>query len=146
MKKFVFKLQTVFELRENNEESKKLEYSKALNEYTNEDNKLSELNCTFKNTLNDNKNEMQKGIKPESINIYNKYLLCIKKNIENQQIKVDKLRKLTDIKKNEMFKAITDRKAIEKLKDNEYKKFIKEQNAEEQRVIEEIVSYNYVLK
>jgi len=146
MKKFIFKLQTVFELRENNEESKKLEYSKALNEYTNQDNKLSELNCIFKNTLNGSKNEMQKGIKPEAINIYNKYLLYVKKNIENQQIEVDKLRKLTDIKKNEMLKAITDRKAIEKLKDNEYKKFIKEQNAEEQRVIEEIVSYKYVSK
>jgi len=146
MKRFIFKLQTVLELRENNEESKKLEYSKALNDYTMQYNKLTELVCSYKNTLNNSKNEIKKGIKPESISIFNNYLLSIKKNIENQQIKVEKLRELTDIKKKEMFKAIADRKAIEKLKDNEYKKFIKEQNAEEQRVIEEIVSYNYVSK
>ena len=45
-----------------------------------------------------------------------------------------------------MFKAMADRKAIEKLRDKDYESFIKKQKAEEQKVIEEIVNYKFISK
>lgn len=146
MRKFIFKLQTVFDVREKKEKAKKLEYSKALEDYKNKNIKLNELKSTFKSTLNESKKEINNRINPELIKMYNKYLTSTKKNIEKHQIEVKELEKISSIKKNEMLKAIADRKAIEKLKDNEYGKYVKEQNIEEQKVIEEIVNYKFVSK
>ena len=73
---------------------------------------------------------------------FNEYLIsqfrikAQKENINNAAQYVDKVRE-------ELVKAMKDRKIMDKLKDKQFEEFLLEQKQLEQKTNDEIVSYNY---
>jgi len=142
MAKFIFKLQSVLNLKKQNEDSKKNELGKAIQRLEAEKQKLAALEDTLENTVKEFNEKTKKATVHELIE-YNEYLSLLnsrikvqKENVNNAALNVDKVRE-------ELIFAVKERKILDKLKEKQHEEFLTEQKKLEQKTNDEIVSYNH---
>jgi len=142
MAKFIFKLQSVLNLKKQNEDSKKNELGKAIQRLEAEKQKLAALEDTLENIVKEFNEKTKKATVHELIE-YNEYLSLLnsrikvqKENVKNAALNVDKVRE-------ELIFAVKERKILDKLKEKQHEEFLTEQKKLEQKTNDEIVSYNH---
>jgi flagellar FliJ protein len=142
MAKFIFKLQSVLNLKKQNEDSKKNELGKAIQRLEAEKQKLAALEDTLENIVKEFNEKTKKATVHELIE-YNEYLSLLnsrikvqKENVNNAALNVDKVRE-------ELIFAVKERKILDKLKEKQHEEFLTEQKKLEQKTNDEIVSYNH---
>lgn len=143
MAKFNFKLQSFLGLKQKIEDQKKNEYGKAIKVLEEEKTKKNKLLNQYLNTINQMKQKIIEGIKPNELQQYNNFISYILKAIQQQEEVIIKAQDLVDKKREELVNAMKDRKMIETLKEHKYEEYVKEEKKLEQKVIDEIVSFKY---
>lgn len=143
MAKFNFKLQSFLGLKQKIEDQKKNEYGKAIKVLEEEKAKKNKLLNQYLNTINQMKQKIIEGIKPNELQQYNNFISYILKAIQQQEEVIIKAQDLVDKKREELVNAMKDRKMIETLKEHKYEEYVKEEKKLEQKVIDEIVSFKY---
>jgi len=142
MAKFIFKLQSVLNLRKQKEDSIKNELAAAMRKLEAEKRKLSELENALEDTVREFNKKAKKATVHELIK-FNGYLSLLNSRIKSQKENVNNAAKYVDKVREELVKAMKDRKILEKLKDRQYEDFLLEQKKLEQKTNDEIVSFNY---
>jgi len=140
---FKFRLQSFLDVKEKIEEQKKLEYGKALNKVDEEKKIKLKFEMQKNNIINDFRNDINLGINPRQLQSYNLYIEVLKKKIRDQNILIDIAEKNAEKKRLELVEAVKERKMLETLKEKDNIEYMKEQNRAEQRIVDEIVSYQY---
>ena len=69
------------------------------------------------------------------------YINTINKKIERQKSIILKTKEELNKAKDEMLNAVKEKKIFEKLKENKYEEFISEQEKEEEKIVDNLVSY-----
>jgi len=136
-----FKLEKVLNYKENIEKFKKTEYSNVNLRLNKEEEILFNYNLS-KTRLVTEKKESIDNISIASLKLYNDYLRDISNNIENQEQTINEIKEELEKAKGELFIAMQERKSFEKLKENDYTDFIAEGKKKEDKIIDEIVSFN----
>ncbi len=143
MARFLFSMQNILEMKEKLETQAKNEYAQANARLLQEQEKLQIL----QNRLEDN-NACLKGKLQEKLTV-----LVIRKLEQNSEI----LEKYIELQKNaivrceaeveqarrKLTEAMKERKIFEKLREKAWEKFKKEELQEEQKEVDELVSYTY---
>ncbi|HOA55435.1 MAG: flagellar export protein FliJ [Acetivibrionales bacterium] len=142
MAKFIFKLQSVLNLRKQKEDNIKNELGIAIQRLEQEKRRLSELENTLDATVREFNEKTRKTTVHELIE-YNEYLSLLNSRIKSQKDNVNNAAQYVDKVREELVKAVKDRKILEKLKERHYEEFLLEQKKLEQKTNDEIVSYNY---
>lgn len=142
MAKFIFKLQSVLNLRKQKEDNIKNELGIAIQRLEQEKRRLSELENTLDATVREFNEKTRKTTVHELIE-YNEYLSLLNSRIKSQKDNVNNAAQYVDKVREELVKAVKDRKMLEKLKERHYEEFLLEQKKLEQKTNDEIVSYNY---
>lgn len=142
MAKFIFKLQSVLNLRRQKEDNIKNELGIAIQRLEKEKRSLSELENTLDATVREFNEKTRKTTVHELIE-YNEYLSLLNSRIKSQKDNVNNAAQYVDKVREELVKAVKDRKILEKLKERHYEEFLLEQKKLEQKTNDEIVSYNY---
>ena len=142
MAKFIFKLQSVLNLRKQKEDNIKNELGIAIQRLEQEKRSLSELENTLDATVREFNEKTRKTTVHELIE-YNEYLSLLNSRIKSQKDNVNNAAQYVDKVREELVKAVKDRKILEKLKERHYEEFLLEQKKLEQKTNDEIVSYNY---
>ena len=140
---FKFRLQSYLNVKEKIEDQKKLDYGKALNKL--EEEKREKVLLENEKSMNVHKfrESIKGGIKPLELQNYNNYIEYMKKKIAEQDIVIDIAQQNAEKCRVELVEAMKNRKMLETLKEKDREEYNKEQLLAEQKIVDEIVSYQY---
>ena len=141
MAKFIFRLQSVLNIKEKVEDLKRNEFGKAVSELALAKMEKERLELEKENCLEDFRSSIDTGIEPYAISRYNIYIEKLKKMIIRQQQVVVRAEAFVEEKRIELVEAMRDRKTLETLKENDFEEFLDEEKKAEQKIVDEIVSY-----
>jgi len=141
MAKFNFSLAPILRVKEKVEDLKKNEMAKAILALEAEKQRLVMLEETRANCIESFRESLNSGVKPEDVKHHNQYLDKLKIWIKAQHVAIQIAEAFVEQKRLELVEAMKERKALDKLKENDYNEFLIEEKKEEQKSIDEIVSY-----
>lgn len=136
-----FRLEKVLNYKENIESFKKTEFGNINLKLNKEEEILSSYNLN-KERLVSKKKESINNTNIWNLKLYNDYLYDISVNIESQEQVIDNIKEELKTAKEELLIAMQERKSFEKLKENSYNEFLHENKKKEDKVVDEIVSFN----
>ncbi|NTV90596.1 MAG: flagellar export protein FliJ [Clostridiales bacterium] len=142
MAKFTFQLQTVLNIKNQQEDNLKNELGKAVQKLEKEKAELHRLNFA-KDRMIMEFNEKSRKTTVEKLKEYNAYISLLGTRIKRQKENVNKASQNVDKVREELIQAVKERKILEKLKEKKYEEYLVEANREELKVNDEVVSYKY---
>ncbi len=140
---FKFRLQSFLNVKQKVEDQKKLEYGKALGKLEEEKNEKIRLEEEQNQAVMNFRNSIEASINPQEFQSYNRYLELMKKRIRDQIILIDMAEKTVEKKRLELVESMKERKMLDVLKENDKVEYMKEEQKAEQKIVDEIVSYQY---
>lgn len=141
MTSYNFRLEKVLNYKEDIESFKKIEFGNINLKLNKEEEKLSNYNLN-KERLVTKKKESINSISIGHLKLYNDYLYDISSNIENQEQVIDEIKVELKKAKDELLIAMQERKSFEKLKEKDHNEFLSEVKKKEEKVVDEIISFN----
>ena len=143
MAKFIFKMESILSVKEKLEEQAKAEYSIEIIKLRQEEEKLEELE-NRKNAYQTRLYEVvMDTLNISEIKILEDSVENIKYNIKLQLIVIANQQKNVDMAREKLDNAMKERKTYEKLKEKAFEEFKEQINAEEQKEINELVSFKF---
>ena len=140
MMKFKFRMERVLSYKQTIENHKKSQYGRAQQNLNNEEMKLNTI-TQYKENMKNEKNLSATKTNVGNLAMYNNYINNITIEIKSQEkIVVESLEEVEEAKK-EMVHAVKEKKMFEKLRENEYEKYLYEVQKQEEKEVDTIVSY-----
>jgi len=144
--KFDFRLKSVLNIKIQMEDILKTELGEALALLEMENKELGLLVSQFENYTSEYRGLLKEWSLVTEINSYNTYFGKQKEKIEVQEENINKARKNVDKIREELIKVAKEKDMLEKLHKKKMFIFNEVQLNEEQKLIDEIISYNYNAK
>lgn len=136
-----FRLEKVLNYKENIENLKKAQYGDVNRRLNNEEEKLMNYNIHKENLLT-KINESNKNTSVGNLKLYNNYLQDISSSIKKQESLISDIKDELEKTKEELLIAMKEKKAFEKLKENDYNEFLSEVKKKEEKIVDGIVTFN----
>ncbi|SKB26904.1 flagellar FliJ protein [Acetoanaerobium noterae] len=139
---FRFKLQRVLDLKLKQEDEKKNQIVTLMQAIKIKEEELEALISEKKQkefSLNDNR---KRGISILEIRNINQYLLFLDKKINTLRFEISSLESNLNQKRLEYLELQKERKTFEKLKEKDYEKYLYNEKKEEEKMIDQIVTFN----
>ena len=146
MAKFNFGLSSILSIKEKIEDLKKNEMAKAIMELEAEKERLRYLEQIRHDTIASFRESLNMGVKPEDIKQHNYYLDKLKLMIKAQKLAIVRAEEKVEQCRLALVEAMRERKSLDKLRENEYEEYLVEEKKEEQKAIDEVVSYKTAVK
>lgn len=146
MAKFSFKLQSLLNVKIQQEDNLKNEMGKAVQKLEREKERLLQLEEEKEGYISELKGNVTKKITVDKIRKYTVYISFISDKIKAQKDNVNFAQKYVDKIREELVKMLKERQILEKFKEKKYEHFLQEQIKEEQKINDEITSYKYMRK
>lgn len=143
MAKFIFSMQSLLSLKSRMEEQKKQEFGKAMGKLEEEREVLSKLKTEKHTVILGFKDGISNKVNPQDFQNINNYIEFLKKKIAIQMNVIIKAEKEVEKKRKALIEATKERKMLDKIKEKKYEQYIEEEKKQEQKIIDEIVSYKY---
>ena len=141
MKKFSFALDKVLSYKRQYEESVRSEHAAILHKVTQQEEKIARLWEMDGETRREMDEVKKAGCIILQIRTYESYLDYLQKEIANEQRILDVLRVREEEKRQELIKAKTDTKSIDKLKEKKLEEYRYEVAKEQEQLVEEFVNH-----
>jgi flagellar protein FliJ len=143
MANFVFKMQSLLNIKTQMEESLKNELGKAVQKLELEKNKLKKIEIDKDECINNLKSKSSKGIIVSKIQEYNSYISLLKERMKIQKENINYAQNIVDKYREQLIKMMQEKEMLEKLKDKKYQEYLLEQAKAEQKINDEVISYKY---
>lgn len=143
MGKFVFKLQAVLNLKKQIESNLKNELGKAVQELERQKKKLKDIELKRAAYYQEINAKSSSGVSVGKLKEFSSYISLLNEKIEYQKNNVKCAQKSVDKYREQLIVAVQERKMMEKLREKKFEEFMKEQQRDEQKIIDEIASFNY---
>ncbi len=143
MQKFIFRLQPVLNLKKQLEDNAKNNLAKSSRKLEEEKQILVELNEQKDSYLNKMSQDMESGVPVYRLRGYNDYFAGAKVKISHQKDNVNNAQRIVDINREELVKAVQEKKILVKFKEKKQEEYQKEALKEEQKTIDELNSYKF---
>lgn len=141
MARFRFRLQSVLNIKEKVEDLKKNEFGKAMAALAEAQRVKAEMEAARDSCINDFRRGINEGIDPVAFTRYNLFIENVKTAIKRQEFVVEQCEAFVEQKRQELVEAMRDRKTLETLRENDFEEFLIEEKKQEQKDVDEIVSY-----
>lgn len=141
MTSYNFRLEKVLNYKETVEGFKRTEYGQVNQKLTKEEKILLDYNLYKESLLNDRKKSTTKT-SIGNLKLFSNYLKDVSKNIESQEQIVDETKEELEKVKEELLTAMKEKKSFEKLKEKDYEVYLDESRKKEDKIIDEIVTFN----
>ena len=139
---YKFRLQKVLDVKEKAEDNKKNEVYIANKELLKANEQLQELKLELTQKGIEREEKNKEGTSIIEIVQLNKYIDYLCSLIKNKEIEICELNKKLEIKKEEYIESRKERKSYENLKDKDYARYMIKEAKEEEKIIDEIVSFS----
>ena len=143
MKKFMFPLQSVLDLKEKMESQEKILFQTAMAELRKEQAELE----TLEQRKFEYEERMRESVRSKlnllSVKTNKEAIEILKEMIQQQIGKVRRAERHAEVARMRLEDAMKERKTLEKLKEDAFSDYVKEYEKEEQKEIDELVSFRY---
>ncbi|MFA5523317.1 MAG: flagellar export protein FliJ [Tissierellales bacterium] len=140
MEKFKFRLEKILEYRERIEDINKTEFGKAKKHLNDEIVILEEI-LSHKDSINVERDNMLLTAKIKDLRSYSQYLDNVKEKLTNQKDIVEKAENKVEKARKTLIISSVERKTLENLKDRDFDNYLYDVKKEEDKVVDQIVSY-----
>lgn len=143
MAKFIYRMQNILNLKLKLEEQQKMEFAAARKRLDEEEDKLHLLFRRKEGYEEEGRRLREDNLNVQDILDNRNALLQMDDYIAFQRIQVSKAEAKLEEERQKLQEAVQDRKIQEKLRENAFEVFIREENARESKEVDELVSYTY---
>ena len=143
MAKFVFRLESFFQLKRKLEEQAKLAYGQALAALEREKQKKAAMERQRAAVLRQFREQLRKQVDADAFRRNNLFLDALKYRIRAQEKVIAQAEAFAEEKRLALVEAMKERKMLEKLKERHHELYMTEESRAEQKRVDEIVSYQY---
>ncbi|MBI5237297.1 MAG: flagellar export protein FliJ [Deltaproteobacteria bacterium] len=143
MKKFAFKLESLFEYRKRLEEISRKDFAEALKRLCEEDDKLSALRRLYARSSEEADSLKEESIHPEELGMYYSYIAAVKDRIAGQEAILKSVRTELEVKRAGLMKASTDKLLIGTMKDKSFAAYRETVEKEEQKTTDDMNSMRF---
>lgn len=143
MAKFKFRLQPLLNIKTQLEDSAKNELGKAVQRLEEEKEKARSLVENREKYISEFQEKTSSYIRIDELKGYTLYISKLAQNIEMQNKNIKEASDNVDKYREDLIKIVKERKILEKLKEKKYKEYLSELGKDEQKRMDEIVSYKY---
>lgn len=143
MAKFIFKMENILSIKYKLEEQAKAEYRIEIAKLREEEYKLSALKQKKEEYQQKLLEEVSGKLLINKIKLLENSVENIKYNIKIQMVIVKRQEEQVEIAQQKLDNAVKERKIYEKLKEKAFENFKAELNAEEQKEVDELVSFRF---
>lgn len=143
MKRFKFKLETLLNIKAQEEDLKKIELAAEIERLNREIVKLDLLVSKKNEQIKEYKELLNLSTAVSRIKEYNDYIFKLNQGIDELRLHINIIEKNVDKIRSELIEISKERKIMEKLKAKEQAAYRKEMAREEQKAIDEVISYRY---
>ena len=140
MKKFNFKFQKILEYKECIEDKNRIFFNMQLAVYNEEQITLNTL-VEKRDHLNNERNSNLSSTTIKDLKIFNQYCLDINETIDYQKDVVLEREKDVDNAKKKLLESVKEKKTFEKLKDKCYDRYLFEVKKDEEKLVDQLVSF-----
>ena len=143
MSKFIYRMQSILNLKYKMEEQAKMEFAAARMRLDEEEEKLSRLFGRKASYEEEGRRLREHNLNVQDIMDNKNAILQMNDYIENQKIEVHRAEDELERKRRKLQEVIQERKVQEKLREKAFEEFIKEENSAESKEVDELTSYTY---
>ena len=143
MAKFIYRMQNILDIKRKLEEQEKINYGLANQKLAEENKKLQDLLVRRAGYDKQMKEYMTGNIDLRQIRQMRHALNTMKTLIRNQIMQVHAAERNVEIVRKRLKDVMVERKTQEKLREHAFKEFKQEMNYEENKAVDELVSYAY---
>lgn len=143
MAKFIYRMQNILDIKRKLEEQEKINYGLANQKLAEENKKLQDLLVRRAGYDKQMKEYMTGNIDLRQIRQMRHALNTMKTLIRNQIMQVHAAERNVEIVRKRLKDVMVERKTQEKLREHAFEKFKQEMNYEENKAVDELVSYAY---
>lgn len=134
-------MQKILDYKQTIEETMATNYNIAKNIHSEEELKLSQI-IQLRDMINSERSELMKQTTVSNLKTYNMFMNQISKKIHKQEEQVDKSLKNLNKSEDNLIIASKEKKVFEKLRERDIKEYRYLLNKEDEKIIDQIVSYN----
>ncbi|KNY28380.1 flagellar export protein FliJ [Pseudobacteroides cellulosolvens] len=143
MAKFKFRLQPLLNIKIQLEDSAKNELGKAVQKLEEEKEIAKSLLRHREKYINEFQEKTSKMVRIDELRSYTMYISRLAKNIDDQNKNIKDASDNVDKYREELIKIVKERKILETLREKKYNEYLIEMSKDEQKRMDEIVSYKY---
>lgn len=143
---FKFKLASVLSLKEKMEDSKKRELGEAIMQAEKVADEKSYLIRQKNLAIKEAQEENMGVITVAHLRAFNQYNSRVDKEINKKNEQLIAANKVVVDKRNELLEAVKERKILDNLKAIQEEVYLEEEKREEQRIVDDLVTYKYGIK
>lgn len=141
--KFVFRLQSLLNVKLQIESSLKNDLGKAIHELEFQKELLRNIENDKEEYIGKIGKKSSEGICIAVLREYNIYILHLNDKTKMQKLNIKTAQKNVDTYREKIIKVMQEREMLEKLKEKKLELYLKEQFKDEQKLVDEIVSFNH---
>ena len=143
MAKFKYRMQNILDVKQKLEESAKMEFSEANARVLTEEEKLFSIENRKLAYENEGRKLREAQLHVRDIKSNVQAVSVLQEMIKIQEKELEKARMVQEQKHLQLQNAMQERKTQEKLYENAFAEFVRDENARESKEIDELVSYVY---
>ncbi len=143
MAKFVYEMQNILDIKYKLEAQAKSDYAIAAAHLAEEEEALARLFLRKREYENKSRELLSDRLNIKELNANKNAIDTMKSLIRTQSVKVHDAQMALEQERIRLNEVMVDRKTHEKLKENRFQEFLQEQAAEENKEIDQLVSYNF---
>lgn len=143
MSKFIYRMQNILNLKLKLEEQQKMEFAAARKRLDEEEEKLELLFGRKAGYEEEGRRLREDSLNVQDIRDNRNAILQMDEYIAYQKVQVSKAEAELEKERQKLKEAMQERKIQEKLRENAFEVFMKEENAREGKEVDELVSYTY---
>ena len=143
MKKFIYPLQSVLNLKEKLESQEKVFFQAAMAELRKEQEKLDLLEQRKNGYEERLRDSVSAKLDLLTVKTNKEAIEILKEMIHQQTGRVRRAERHAEVARKRLEEAMKERKTLEKLKEDAFAEYMKEYEKEEQKEIDELVSFRY---
>lgn len=146
MARFRYKMQSILDIKEKLENKAKQDFAQANARLEEEKEKMAELQRRKLAYMEEGATLRLEKIDVRKIRENKMAILKMDEYIQNQAIRIQAAAKEVELARQALQQVMQERKTHEKLKENAFQEFLKEEQAEESKAIDGLTTYSHVQK
>ena len=146
MSKFVYRMQNILDLKEKLETQARMAYATQRAALSREEEKRDALIAQKEQYQQDIRNRSEEVVHIGELKMISESIKTMGFLIADQEKEVKKQERLLEERRHELEEIMKERKAQEKLREKAFAQFLKDENAAESKVVDELTSYSYGVK
>lgn len=138
---YKFKLNNILKLRENVEKDKKNEFGAAIQRFDKETLKLEQLNAEMYNMCEVVEKAVSEGMPVKELLLQQRFKDYYKHSISNQKVRKKMAEEHLENCRQNLVEAVQQRKIMEKLREIDYGKYLYTEQKNEEKLVDDLVSF-----